>query len=215
MISNGNVFQPNKQRDIMGQKFGRLTPVEFCYRDQNHNHYWKFKCDCGKEIIARKNAVVSGNTKSCGCLQSLNRVKSNTTHGMSKSRLYKEWAGIIQRCENKNSTSYDRYGNLGIKVCSEWHVFENFNNWAIQNGYCDDLTIDRIDTSGNYEPSNCRWANNIEQANNKSTNVFIAHNGELHTLAEWARITKTKYHCLYARYQKAKDPDRIFRGLGT
>ena len=207
-----DIYQPNKQRNILNKKFGKLTPVCFVYRDSGHQHYWKFECDCGNEIIARKSSVTSGNTtqcKKCSLEARRNKIK---THGKSRTRLYKEWAGIIQRCENPRSTSYDRYGNMGISVCDEWHVFENFMAWALDSGYSDKLTIDRIDYQGNYEPSNCRWVSVLEQNNNTKTNIRFLYNGENHTLAEWARIYGMKYSCLYARWRKNTDPEYLFKG---
>lgn len=206
------IFQPNKQRDIKNEKFGNLTALNFEYRDDKHNHYWKFRCDCGTEIIVRKNSVTSGNTTKCKECSIKARSEKNKTHGFCKTRLYREWAGIIQRCENKSSTSYNRYGALGVSVCKEWHKFENFLEWSIANGYSDKLTIDRIDSTGNYEPNNCRWVGNLEQANNKSTNVFITILGETHTIAEWARIYRMQYHTLYDRVKKGWNENELFKG---
>ena len=206
------IFQPNKQRDITGKKFGKLNALNFEYRDDRYNHFWKFECECGNKIIARKSAVTSGNTKQCKKCASIRMKEINTTHGLSKTRLYREWAGMIQRCELETSTSYDRYGALGISVCEEWHKFEPFAEWSMENGYSDNLTIDRIDSTGNYEPSNCRWVGNLEQANNKCTNVYVEYMGETHTLAEWARIYGMKYHCLYDRWKKGWKTDELFKG---
>lgn len=214
MKSNDNrpIFQPNKQRDISGERFNNLIALNFEYRDKNHHHYWKFRCDCSSEFIARKSAVISGNTKRCRNCSLYERRKRATTHGLSKTRLYREWAGIIQRCESERSTSYNRYGALGVSVCEEWHKFDAFAEWAMSNGYSDELTIDRIDSTGNYEPSNCRWVGNLEQANNKRTNVYIESFGEIHTIAEWARIYGIKYHTLYDRVKKGCDENELFKG---
>ena len=206
------IFQPNKQRDITGKRFNNLTALNFEYRDERHNHYWKFRCDCGTEIIARKSAVTSGNTKQCKECSAKGRSEKIKTHGFCGTRLYREWAGIIQRCENELNTSYDRYGAIGISVCEEWHKFEPFAEWALANGYSDELTIDRIDSTGNYEPSNCRWVGNLEQANNKRTNVSVEVLGEVHTIAEWARIYGMKYHTLYDRVQKGWSENELFKG---
>ena len=135
-----------------------------------------------------------------------------TTHGLSKTRLYREWAGIISRCENKSSTSYSRYGEVGISVCYEWHDFECFCEWSLLNGYSDNLTIDRINNDKGYQPDNCRWSTIIEQANNKSTNIFITYENETHTLTEWSRIYNINKDCLYARYKRNSNPIFMFRG---
>ena len=100
--------------------------------------------------------------------------------------LSKDWK---ERCYNPNRNSYCWYGAKGICVCDEWDDFENFYDWSMNNGYSDELTIDRIDSNGNYCPENCRWSTDREQANNRSTNRIIKYNGESHTLEEWSRIT--------------------------
>ena len=182
------IYQPNKQRDITEKKFGKLTALSFEYRDDKHRHFWKFRCDCGNEIVLRKSSVTSGNTSQCReCSLKERKIKA-TTHGMSKTRLYREWSGMLQRCELATSTSYERYGALGISVCEEWHSFEVFAKWALENGYSDKLTIDRIDSKGNYEPNNCRWADEITQQNNRTNNTLYEYDGETHTLTEWSRI---------------------------
>ena len=94
-----------------------------------------------------------------------------------------------ERCYNQNRNSYCWYGAKGICVCDEWNDFENFYSWSMRNGYSDELTIDRIDSNGNYCPENCRWSTDKEQANNRSTNRIIEYNGKSHTLEEWGRIT--------------------------
>ena len=206
------IYQPKKQRDIKGQKFNKLTAICFEYRDEKHNHYWRFRCECGNKIVLRKNSVTSGNTTQCKQCSINSKKERAMTHGMTKTRLYREWAGIIQRCENPKDTSYKRYGKQGIAVCEEWHKFEVFKDWAMANGYSDDLTIDRIDSNGNYEPSNCRWVDVVAQNNNQKTNVTFEYNGETHTLAEWSRLYGMNYHCFYARWQKNQNPDYLFKG---
>lgn len=110
----------------------------------------------------------------------------NTKHGDSNTRLYNVWAGIIYRCENKKCKSYKHYGGRGISVCDEWRKkYSTFKDWAMANGYKENLTIDRIDVNGNYEPLNCRWVTMKKQANNKRTNLFITYNGITKTASEW------------------------------
>ena len=124
------------------------------------------------------------------------------THGMSKTRLYREWAGIIYRCTNPKCSSYNRYGAKGVTFCKEWRKFEPFAEWALSHGYTDDLTIDRINTSKGYEPNNCRWVTVREQNNNTSKTVWLTHNDETLPISYWADKTGIKKHTLY---------DRIFR----
>lgn len=107
-----------------------------------------------------------------------------------------------KRCLNPNANNYQDYGGRGIIVCDEWKQYESFKKWAIENGYSDDLSIDRIDVNGNYEPSNCRWATAKQQNNNRRSNKFYSFDGEQHTISEWADIVGVSYPCMYARLSK-------------
>ena len=118
---------------------------------------------------------------------------------MNHPRLMRIHNNMKQRCNNPNNTVYKNYGAKGIRVCDEWKYFKNFKNWALKNGYNDTLTIDRIDSNGNYEPSNCRWVSRKVQANNRETNVNIEFNGETHTLTEWAEKLCISQKTLWAR----------------
>lgn len=107
----------------------------------------------------------------------------------TKNRLYRIWADMKRRCKNSDRPNYKNYGGKGIRVCQEWeNSFDSFREWALNNGYSDDLSIDRIDNNGNYEPSNCRWATAKEQANNKRNNLHIEYKGETRTLAQWCEV---------------------------
>lgn len=121
-------------------------------------------------------------------------------HGHRNEKIYAVYCTMKQRCNNKNSDSFKNYGAKGVSVCEEWEDdFESFYEWAIKNGYRDNLTIDRINVEGNYEPSNCRWVDCITQANNKRNNKLIEYKGETHTIAEWAKIKGFSYYTLYER----------------
>ena len=132
------------------------------------------------------------------------------THGMSHTRLHNIWVTMRQRCEKPRCTAYHKYGAKGIQVCEEWGSFERFRDWAFANGYEENLTIDRIDPRGNYEPSNCRWATQKEQQNNRSNNVVLTYKGETHVLVDWENLVGIPYHILYDRYRRKWDVDRIF-----
>ena len=108
------------------------------------------------------------------------------THGMSQTRFYKRWRGIIDRCNNSKTINYKYYGAKGIKVCDEWLKFETFYEWAMNNGYQEGLTLDRIDNSGNYEPSNCRWVTMKVQNNNASFNKVIEYKGVKKNVGQWS-----------------------------
>lgn len=154
--------------DITGKRFGHWKAIEFAETRGKRREYWRFKCDCGniKEVL--KYNVTSGRSTNCGCLQYANR-KGNIKHGKRYTRLYSIFMGMKDRCYNSNNeTHYPYYGGRGIKICEEWlDDFMAFYDWAKNNGYRDDLTIDRIDVNGNYEPSNCRWVTMKEQSINR------------------------------------------------
>lgn len=121
------------------------------------------------------------------------RKSNRTTHDMCYTRIYRIWKAMKTRCTNPNSHDFHNYGGRGITVCKEWSDdFMNFYNWAVANGYADDLTIDHIDVNGNYEPNNCRWANNELQAKNRRTSIFITFNDSTHSIPEWEEITGIK-----------------------
>lgn len=124
----------------------------------------------------------------------------NYKHGMRYTRIYGIWKAMKQRCFDSNCRNFSKYGGKGITVCHEWkESFQTFYEWAISNGYSDCLTIDRIDVNGNYEPSNCRWATQKKQQNNRSNNRILEFNGVCHTLAEWAEITGISKGTIWAR----------------
>jgi hypothetical protein len=153
--------------DLTGQTFGRLTVLGYSHTNKHGQSMWLCRCECGNEIIVTGIHLKSGHSQSC-------RYHANkSTHGMTKKRPYRIWQGMKSRCENPKVKDYKHYGGRGIKVCEEWkNDFQVFYDWAMSHGYSDELTIDRIDVNGNYEPSNCRWATWKEQrANQRKGNV--------------------------------------------
>jgi len=126
-----------------------------------------FKCTCGKETEQYFKYIENGRVKSCGCLRYKKLSQRNTRHGGTGTRLYRIWRGLFKRCENPGSTDFYNYGARGIAVCDGWHDFETFKAWALSNNYKDDLTIERKDVNGNYEPNNCCWITKAEQSTNK------------------------------------------------
>lgn len=185
-------------KDLTGKKFGNLLVIEY-----KNNGKWLCKCDCGNEKIIRGNNLKRGLTKSCGCYNKETTSNRFKTHGLTKTRLYRIWHHIKERCYNSNNNAYKNYGGRGIKMCNEWlSNFVNFYNWAISNGYNDDLTIDRINNNSNYEPKNCHWVNRTYQTRNRRNTIKFTFENESKTLQEWAGIKNIKYHTLYQRVYK-------------
>lgn len=167
----------------IGSKFGRLEVLSLVRTEKNNSgknkHIWLCKCDCGQFCEKASSQLLEAKIPSCGCARK---------RDLTRRRLYCIWRGMKQRCYGRKWSQHRSYHKNKIKICEEWkNSFENFYVWALSNGYRDDLTIDRIDNSGNYEPSNCRWADKITQQNNTSRNVWIFFDGETHTIAEWRR----------------------------
>lgn len=176
----------------VGERYGRLIILE--------NHHPKDEvvclCDCGNIKIACATNVYYGGTKSCGCLF---QEGNNRKHGDKDTRLYKIWKSMRERCTTPSQNRYKNYGAKGIRVCKEWDDYTAFKEWALSHGYTNELSIDRIDVNGNYEPSNCRWATAKQQANNKTNNRYITYNGETHTMTEWSDIVGIKAATIWAR----------------
>lgn len=138
----------SKKIDITGQRFGKRVALKDVGRNKYGQVLWLARCDCGREDHVISTRLKE--TTQCSICQV-------TKHGDSNSRLYKIWKGINVRCKKPSERSYKWYGALGIKVCDEWGDYLTFKNWALSNGYADNLTIDRKDYNGNYEPNNCQW----------------------------------------------------------
>lgn len=168
------------------------------------------ECACGKIIEVQAQHLRTGNTSSCGCKKVELQNKARMKHGLSKTRIFNIWQGMKARCYNSKTVGYENYGGRGISVCSEWlNDFMCFYEWSINNGYSEELSIDRIDVNGNYEPSNCRWADDETQANNKRNNIIITHNGETMNLSQWAKKLDIPVHVLINRRNLGWSDERI------
>lgn len=210
-------------KDMTGQKFGMLTVIEqhgFKKPNKRGQRYalWYCKCDCGNycekstDVLRRKR-----NNHSCGCLakEHLKKITAgNMTHGMTNTRLYNCYKGMIARCYREKDIHYPAYGGRGIVVCEEWKNDKKaFFDWSLSHGYQDDLTIERVNVDGNYEPSNCTWIPMGEQYNNKRQNIMIDWMGERHNATYWARKTGIPAGTIRWRYKHGWDTERIFSTL--
>lgn len=212
----------NLQYDLRGKKFGKLTAIEPLGLNKHKEMTWRCVCDCGNEHITtsynlRKEVstqCLQCSFKQCGEKnrkyyltherpEPSNKVINSTKYPLITKRLRETHINMKTRCYNPNSLSYYRYGGRGIKICDEWKDnFLAFALWALDNGYRDDLTIDRIDNDGDYEPSNCHFVTYTEQANNRITSTRLEYNGEVDTMANWSRRLNIPYH--FIQYRKDK-----------
>ena len=188
--------------DLTNQRFGRLRVIKRI-KNNGRNTNWLCKCDCGKETEATSHILRKGEKQSCGCLHREFIISKNKKHEKSNTRLYKIYVHMKQRCYNKKDKNYIYYGARGIKICDNWlYNFMNFYKWAFETGYKDNLTIDRIDVNGDYEPNNCRWATRKEQANNQTSNRLITYNGITKNISKWAEEYNIPYEILQNRITK-------------
>ena len=198
--------------DLTGQRFGRLLVVrEDGNRNTSGSILWNCICDCGKEVSVSSGTLRSGKTKSCGCLR---RDTFKSINGIPHPRLSSIYWAMKERCYKPYNLAYHNYGGRGIRICDEWLDAEkghdNFIRWALENGYSDDLTIDRIDVNGNYEPSNCRWATKSEQSRNTRRNRYVTYNGEKMCLQKAAELSGIKASTIRSRISYGWSEDRLF-----
>lgn len=177
-----------KQKNLIGKRFGKLTVIAKGEPINQHGtnlSTWICQCDCGVIKTIRQHNLLAGGSKSCGCGQMGGKYHIHNLHNSSKTRLYGIWQGIKQRCFNPKNKNYHNYGGRGITICEQWKDnFVCFQQWALSSGYEDNLTIDRIEVNGNYEPNNCRWLTRGEQQNNKRDTHRFNINGEILTIRD-------------------------------
>lgn len=192
------------EQKYIGDTYGKITVLAFSHR-VGTKKYFVCHCGwCGKEFTTRIDRLRSEKPGSCGCkLQEWMHSKNiNRKHGLYTDRAYRLWGKVKQRCYNPNCREYNNYGGRGIKMCDEWlNDPSKFVEWCYATGYDKDApkgqcTLERIDCNGNYEPSNCTWKTNQEQQNNRRDNQKFEYEGEIHTVAEWARKLNIPYPTL-------------------
>ncbi len=201
-----------QMEDLTDLRFGSLIPIRVhakkMYPCGSSEVMWLCQCDCGNTTIVSRGNLKKGTVKSCGCSRAhaQEKFKKSNTYR----RLKRIWFGIKTRCCNKNHKDYPAYGGRGICVCNEWFFdFDSFYQWSLNNGYKEDLSIDRICNDGNYEPDNCRWVSPKVQSNNKRTSRFIEFDGRKHTIAEWSEITGICRNTIEARIKKGLPIEKV------
>lgn len=195
-------------KDLTGQKIGRLVVIKriesIIQKNGKPVTRWLCQCECGNKKIVRADSLGRG-TKSCGCLKHELSKEQHTNDPVKPKRLYRIWCCMKGRCHNKNLKAYKDYGERGIYVCQNWiNNYREFEKWALNNGYNDNLTIDRINNNGIYEPSNCRWVTKKEQNRNKRNNIYITYNGKKILLKDYAKEKNLNYKSLHSKYLRCK-----------
>jgi hypothetical protein len=197
-IKKGNRF-----RDLTNIRFGKLIAIKPIKKSYDTKYYWECICDCGKTKVIMSSNLVRGISTTCGCGK-IKIGEITTKHGMTKTRIFKIWAGVRKRCTNPRCKSYNHYGGRGIKISDKWNNFMDFYN-DMKEGYADNLSLDRINPNGNYEPGNCRWATQKTQSRNRRNNHIIEYKSESKTLAEWSEISKVPSNAIKYRIQNGWD----------
>ncbi|MCK5245023.1 MAG: hypothetical protein KAJ90_07110 [Desulfobacterales bacterium] len=154
----------SRKHDLKGKKFRKLLVIEQA-ENKGEKIAWRCRCDCGKETVTTTGYLLDGTTSSCGCL----RIK----HMGVGTRIYRTWKGIRNRCKYPSFPGWQYYGGKGVRVCDEWtNSFEAFRDWSMENGYGPELQIDRIDSSGDYCPENCRWVTALVNMRNRDVVIL-------------------------------------------
>lgn len=204
------IVPENRARVKVGDKSGRLTVIgqPFYMRVQTQQliKFVVCECECGNIAAHYESVIARSVAKSCGCYGREAIKTRSRTHGASKTRLYSIWKGMHKRCSNQMSTKYKIYGGKGIRVCKDWSTFEPFQEWALEHGYNDLLTIERDKIDRDYCPENCRWIPSGEQAKNTSRTRLMTAFGETKCLSDWYRDSR-------AVVCKSTMEKRIIRGL--
>lgn len=210
--SKGQFLKGVNINDLTGRVFGKLKVREMQPKTTRKT-YWICECECGNEKTIRSDRLLGGVTSSCGCVKKqqddINLIK-NHRHQKSGTRLYNIWQNMKNRCYKETDKRYHRYGGRGIIVCEEWQGVDEFLKWASETGYKDNLTIDRIDNDGNYEPSNCKWSTLKEQSNNRRTTHKITYQNKTQSLKEWTEELGLNYGTVHSRLVRGCPLEKVF-----
>lgn len=192
------------RKNLIGCEFGRWKVIDYA-GPGGSCAMWLCRCQCGSEKSVTSSSLLNGRSKSCGCYLKESARKRQLIHGHNtkkgQSPTYKSWRAMLKRCDDPKQNGYHNYGGKGIGVCDEWRSFECFLRDMGERPDC--KTLDRIDNSLGYTKENCRWMSMKEQANNRSTNTRLTHQGKTHTISEWADILGIK---------RITISSRLFRG---
>lgn len=191
-------------QDLTGQKFGHLLVIK---RDISRKPTaWLCECDCGNRVVVFASNLKRRPTGSCGCRQ-------GSTHGLSENPIYLRYHGMKTRCLKKSKKFKSRYYDRGIGICEEWKGkdgFLHFYEWAINHGFKEELTLDRIDNSKGYSPENCRWTTPLEQVRNRDCTIWTEYEGKKMTLKEASRASGICYETLKARHDRGLCNEALF-----
>ena len=203
---------PRQREDLTGRTFGRLTVLEFAGVDKGRRSLWRCGCECGRATTVQGSNLKDGRTASCGCLRAemapVYAVANPRTHGQTGTRMHRIWMRMIQRTTDPNYPGWKDYGGRGITMCPEWRSFEAFARDMVPT-YHDDLTIERNDVNGNYEPGNCRWATTKEQNRNRRDTVRATVWGVEKPLADWCDLFGVNLRAVRQRIRRyGWDPER-------
>lgn len=222
-----------KINDLTQMRFGRLTAIKKIKKpigSKDRHCLWECLCDCGNKTVVRTDKLKNGEVRSCGCYKTemaveriaeynIERLKIKPSEEEIRSRrqrkrIYNIYKKMIERCYDEKSGKYRNYGLKGVTVCDDWkNSFESFYKWAINSNYQDNLSIDRVDVFGNYEPSNCRWATMKEQANNRRKTVYLSIGCDRITLSNIRDVTGIGYKTLWHRHNKGWTTEELLQPL--
>lgn len=199
-----------------GDTYGRWTAIRFSrvkrFPGGSQKHMWMFRCMCGNQSEEQAGNIISGKSKSCGCLSreltSLNFKKHGDSRpGNPFHKLYMVWSSMKARCLNRRNSRWLDYGGRGISICERWMDYENFKE-DMGRMYRDGLTVERVDNDNGYSPENCRWGTQTEQQNNKRTSRFLILRGETLTVSQWARKLGVSAGLLHTRIRRGWSVER-------